>query len=308
MPTPNSIFVDKLARLVGTAGCPLVLDVRPDDAFHDDPRLILGSIRRSVPNIAHCFADLVGRSAVVVCRHGRDLSHGAAAYLRQAGVAAEAFDGGLDAREAAGLPLVPEAKLPPPDAHGRTVWATRAGRRVDLIACSWLIRRFVDPDAVFLFVSPPEVNPMAERFAGRLRHRRSRHLLEPPRRSLRLRRHGREVYGSLWLGAATASPRAASRAPSRDTEAREGRHRQCGGARAAGCTGGARLVPRAGVTLNRIGSCSPTRPERHRHGSALRAHSIARTLPDERAAGSLQNHDDRLSLRRRRGRSCPRPL
>ncbi|MBY0254712.1 MAG: sulfurtransferase/chromate resistance protein [Methylobacterium organophilum] len=166
MPTPNSISVDKLARLVGTAGCPLVVDVRLDDAFRDDPRLIPGSVRRSVPDIAHWSADLAGRSTVVVCRHGRDLSHGAAAYLRQAGVAAEALDGGFDAWEAAGLPLVPEAKLPPRDAHGRTVWVTRARPKVDRIACPWLIRRFVDPDAVFLFVPPPEVNPVAERFGG----------------------------------------------------------------------------------------------------------------------------------------------
>ena len=31
-------------------------------------------------------------------------------------------------------------------------WATRAGCHVDRAACAWLIRRFIDPDAVFLFV------------------------------------------------------------------------------------------------------------------------------------------------------------
>ena len=31
-------------------------------------------------------------------------------------------------------------------------WATRAGIHVDRTACAWLIRRFVDPDAEFLFV------------------------------------------------------------------------------------------------------------------------------------------------------------
>ncbi|MGV7030516.1 chromate resistance protein ChrB domain-containing protein [Methylobacterium symbioticum] len=166
MPTPNSISIDKLARLVGTAGCPLVVDIRTEDAFRDDPRLVPGSVRRSVSDIAHWSANWGGRSAVVVCRHGRDLSHGAAAYLRQAGVAAEALDGGFDAWEAAGLPLVPEAKLPPRDTHGRTVWVTRARPKVDRIACPWLIRRFVDPDAVFLFVPTPEVNAVVERFGG----------------------------------------------------------------------------------------------------------------------------------------------
>ena len=166
MPTPTAIPVDKLARLVGTAGCPVVVDVRPDDALRDDPRRIPGSVRRSAADIARWSADLAGRSAVVICRHGHELSHGAAAYLRQAGVAAETLEGGFDAWEAAGLPLVPEAKLPPRDARGRTVWVTRARPKIDRIACPWLIRRFVDPDAIFLFVPPPEVNAVAERYGG----------------------------------------------------------------------------------------------------------------------------------------------
>jgi hypothetical protein len=52
--------------------------------------------------------------------------------------------------------MVPEAKLPPRDAQGRTVWVTRARPKVDRIACPWLIRRFVNPQAVFLFVTPSE--------------------------------------------------------------------------------------------------------------------------------------------------------
>jgi hypothetical protein len=32
-------------------------------------------------------------------------------------------------------------------------WATRAGIHIDRAACAWVIRRFVDPDAEFLFVS-----------------------------------------------------------------------------------------------------------------------------------------------------------
>lgn len=32
-------------------------------------------------------------------------------------------------------------------------WVTRAGVHIDRAACAWLIRRFVDPDAEFVFVS-----------------------------------------------------------------------------------------------------------------------------------------------------------
>ena len=31
-------------------------------------------------------------------------------------------------------------------------WATRAGVHIDRAACAWLIRRFVDPAAEFVFV------------------------------------------------------------------------------------------------------------------------------------------------------------
>ena len=38
-------------------------------------------------------------------------------------------------------------------------WATRRSPHVDRAACAWLIRRFVDPDAEFLFVGDPDEVP-----------------------------------------------------------------------------------------------------------------------------------------------------
>lgn len=38
-------------------------------------------------------------------------------------------------------------------------WATRAGCHVDRAACAWLIRRFIDGGAVFLFVAAPDEVP-----------------------------------------------------------------------------------------------------------------------------------------------------
>jgi Chromate resistance exported protein len=74
--------------------------------------------------------------------------------------------GGYAAWAEAGLPLVPEGKLLPRDPHGRTVWATRSRPKIDRIACPWLIRLLVVAEAVFLFVSPAEVQSVAERFNG----------------------------------------------------------------------------------------------------------------------------------------------
>ncbi len=38
-------------------------------------------------------------------------------------------------------------------------WATRAGMHVDRTACAWLIRRFIDPEAEFVFVEDPDEVP-----------------------------------------------------------------------------------------------------------------------------------------------------
>ena len=42
-------------------------------------------------------------------------------------------------------------------------WVTRERVKVDRVACPWLIKKFVDPEAEFLFVPPDEVQTVAER-------------------------------------------------------------------------------------------------------------------------------------------------
>lgn len=42
-------------------------------------------------------------------------------------------------------------------------WVTRARPKVDRVACPWLIKRFVDPEAEFLYVPPEEVIETARR-------------------------------------------------------------------------------------------------------------------------------------------------
>ena len=166
MPAPNIISVEKLARLIGTSAGPAIIDVRTADDFAADPHLVPGAVRRSHADVADWASEYQGRSAVVVCHTGSKLSHGVAAWLRHTGVAAEVLEGGASAWAAAGRSMVREDKLPPRDDKGRTIWVTRARPKVDRIACPWLIRRFVDPDAVFLFVAPSEVAGVADRFGA----------------------------------------------------------------------------------------------------------------------------------------------
>ena len=42
-------------------------------------------------------------------------------------------------------------------------WVTRERPKVDRVACPWLIKRFVDPDAEFLYVAADQVQAVAER-------------------------------------------------------------------------------------------------------------------------------------------------
>jgi rhodanese-related sulfurtransferase len=166
MSSINTISVEKLARLFGTPKSPVLVDVRTDEDLAIDPRLIPGSVHRPFAKAQEWAPQLNGHSAVVVCQKGQKLSQGVAAWLRHAGVPADFLEGGFESWKAARMPLLYTAKLPPRDAAGRTVWVTRERPKIDRIACPWLIRRFVDPNAVFLYVAPGEAKAVAERFAA----------------------------------------------------------------------------------------------------------------------------------------------
>lgn len=159
-----AISIEKLSRLIGTPNAPALIDVRTEEDFSADPRLVPGSARRSHTSAPEWAQDFRGRDAVVICQRGLKLSEGAAAWVRQAGGRAEILEGGFEAWRKAQLPLVTQTKLPKRDLRGRTVWVTRSRPKIDRIACPWLVRRMVDPQAVFLFVAPSEVQAVAERF------------------------------------------------------------------------------------------------------------------------------------------------
>lgn len=161
MSATNSISPEKLARLIGTPTCPAIVDVRPDAV-----ELLPASSRRPAETVSEWASTLSDRKVVIACVHGEERSAGVAAILRSEGIDAETLEGGFAAWRQAGLPVVEAAKLPQPDSAGRTVWVTRARPKVDRIACPWLIRRFIDPSAVFLFVAPADVAGVAERFGA----------------------------------------------------------------------------------------------------------------------------------------------
>ena len=175
MPAPNAMTCEKLSKLIGTPKAPVVLDVRRDALRNADPRLIAtaravpetGLVREALSHLARELrGEAPGRPVLVVCAEGHGRSQGVAAWLRHEGLAAEYLEGGHAAWVAGGLPTFDPAKLPRPDGAGRSLWVTRSRPKIDRIACPWLIRRFIDPRAVFLYVTPSEVQAVAETFGA----------------------------------------------------------------------------------------------------------------------------------------------
>jgi hypothetical protein len=67
-----------------------------------------------------------------------------------AGLPAGCLEGGFEAWIAGGGAIAAKPSRP-------SQWVTRERPKIDRIACPWLIRRFVDPDARFIYVPPGDV-------------------------------------------------------------------------------------------------------------------------------------------------------
>jgi rhodanese-related sulfurtransferase len=150
-----SISPDKLNQSQGDFPPPLIIDVRRETAFAASDRMMVGSIRRDPAQVEDWAGNLeIGRPIVVYCAHGHEVSQAVAATLAPRGFVARFLEGGLDEWIAQGFRTRPKPPAP-------TIWVTRERPKVDRIACPWLIRRFIDPDARFLYVPAGKVLAVA---------------------------------------------------------------------------------------------------------------------------------------------------
>lgn len=167
MPAFNEIAPKNLYRFVGTPDAPAIVDFRLDADFNDDPCLVLGAFRHrhtDMPSLVERLRDRGWDKIVVYCQKGRKISQGAAAQLRLAGFQTEVLAGGYVAWREEELPTFDSRALPQWGVTSPTRWVTRHRPKIDRIACPWLIKRFVDPNAEFLFVPVQDVNLVAEKF------------------------------------------------------------------------------------------------------------------------------------------------
>jgi len=130
---------------------PLVIDVRKAERFREAPDLIRGALRRDPLRVADWRKSLPGDADVVVyCVHGHEVSQGAARAL-----SARYLEGGIEGWRAEGGELFGKP------VGASTRWVTRERPKIDRIACPWLVKRFVDPEAEFLYVPAAEVKTVA---------------------------------------------------------------------------------------------------------------------------------------------------
>lgn len=161
----SSVTTSELLQRSGSARVPFLIDVRRLQAFEADEVMIAGATWREPFSVGDWLKYLPRhREIAVYCAEGREISKNVCSALRDAGWNARCLEGGIDAWKASGGPTIrKQPALPIPSAaNSPSKWITRERPKIDRIACPWLIRRFVDPCAEFLYVPSSQVRQAAE--------------------------------------------------------------------------------------------------------------------------------------------------
>jgi rhodanese-related sulfurtransferase len=145
-----------LVMQLATHAAPLIIDVRKNEAFAAANDTLPSALRRDPLQVDRWAATLPAATTVLVyCVHGHEVSQNTVNAMRQQGIHATFLQGGIEAWRQQGLPLVVKP------AGSATRWVTRERPKIDRIACPWLVRRFVDAQAEFLYVPTAQVRAVA---------------------------------------------------------------------------------------------------------------------------------------------------
>jgi hypothetical protein len=183
LPSEHSALFEPLAAEVREhGGSAMVLSLSPQDDAQRDELLALFDRTEAYAqwrdSVTELQSDLPTLGETEARRRGRSVAEALQGLLRidyypgaAAGQAQSAMDRlrlALDARFSRGEPQ-PQLehgieRLDPRKFRGKR-WATRARPWVDRLACAWLIRRFIDPQARFIWLSDSAGTPTAPRGA-----------------------------------------------------------------------------------------------------------------------------------------------
>lgn len=148
---------DTLFKELQSVSAPLIIDVRKNEPFLASTFTLQGAIRRD-PMQVHAWANALprGGSILIYCVHGHEVSVNTMTTLQGYGHDVRFLQGGIEAWRTLGLPLTIKST------GSTTRWVTRARPKIDRIACPWLIRKFVDSNAEFLYVPTEQVRKTAQ--------------------------------------------------------------------------------------------------------------------------------------------------
>jgi rhodanese-related sulfurtransferase len=146
------ISVTELRSALAGNNPPIVIDVRRRPAYTESDATIAGALRRDPEEVRGWAKSLPRASTVVVyCVRGHEVSQSAAAALKEVGIVARYLEGGFEAWKAAQAPFDHKPS------NGSTRWVTHERPKIDRIACPWLVARFIDANAEFLYVPSKQV-------------------------------------------------------------------------------------------------------------------------------------------------------
>lgn len=158
---PTALAADTLYAQLGLPAAPLLVDVRRTEDFAAQPRMLPGARRGDPEHISHWAKTLPRtRPVAVYCAHGRQVSQAAAQTLARLGFETGYLEGGVEGWLQAGRATIRvRSDLGAP---GASRWVTRERPKIDRLACPWLVRRFIDPQASFFYVPAHRVRAEAE--------------------------------------------------------------------------------------------------------------------------------------------------
>jgi rhodanese-related sulfurtransferase len=151
--------IDSIYDQLGLQDGPLIVDLRSVEQLEHAGETIPSAIWVDPTRSEDWSRRLSTHRPVAIYASDETASGRMRALLESRGVACGNLQGGFDAWKQRGLPTVRvrrEYRVP-----GSSRWVTRERPKIDRLACPWLVRRFIDPHAVFFYVPAAAVRTEA---------------------------------------------------------------------------------------------------------------------------------------------------
>lgn len=155
----KSFDASTLYRQLGLQDGPLIIDLRSAAELERAGEFIPSAVWIDPARSESWCRRLSTHRTVAMYSSDDAASFNVAALLESRGIVCGLLQGGFDGWKQQGLPTVRmrrEYRVP-----GSSRWVTRERPKIDRLACPWLVRRFIDPHAVFFYVPAAAVRTEA---------------------------------------------------------------------------------------------------------------------------------------------------